>query len=113
MNKEEKIQELAYKIAELLKKHECHHDVAIYFSEKRLCTFNDEYEWELQEGYVGTDFSEYANNDTITMTFEGYFYELINYMWDGKVVSEFRKLIQEYGYNYELGNAWNLTLWED
>jgi len=115
MDKEKKIEELAFKIAELLKEHGCHIDVAIYFSGKRLTTFEGKKpygEWELQEGYKASNITEYANNDTITMTFEGSFYSVINYGTDRELFRKFNELLQSYGYYYEQGNAWNLALYE-
>lgn len=113
----DKINELVEKIVKLLDKHNYSGDTAIYFDNKRLATFNDENYgiWILQSGYKGSDYTEYANNDTITMTFEGMFsiYNIINcYSSDEKFLGEFDRLLESYGYYYELGNSWNLSLYE-
>lgn len=115
MEKKKGLEELAFKIANLLKENECHIDVAIYFSGKRLTTFKGEQpygEWELQEGYKGSNCTKYANDDTITMTFEGAFYEVINYGVDNALYEKFMELLGDYGYYFEQGNAWNLALYE-
>lgn len=49
------------------------------------------------------------------MSFEGPFYEVLNgYAGDyGWVVEEkFSDLLKKYGVYYELGNAWNLSLYQ-
>lgn len=106
-----KIDELAYKIAELLETRGCHTDTAIYFGGKRLSTFRDG-KWKLEDGFVAGDMVEYANDKTITMTFEGDFYDVINYGLYPNLQEEFISLIESYGYYYELGNAWNLALYD-
>lgn len=111
-----KLQELAYKIAQLLDEYGCSQDVAIYFDGKRLSTFADldkNYgKWVLQEGYYGSTYTKYANDDTITMTFEGPFYEVVNYGLFPELLDRFVDLIESYGYYYEPGDAWNLALFE-
>lgn len=58
------------------------------------------------------DYMDYYNRDTITMSFEGDFYEALNYgeFDGGSTVAVFSKLLEDHGYYYELGNAWNLAL---
>ncbi|MFW6015920.1 MAG: hypothetical protein ACOCRK_05745 [bacterium] len=113
-----KIQDLAYEIANLLSKHNYNGDTAIYFNEKRLqCyTTNSEDDWVLESGVLGSDYCKYAKNDTITMTFEGIYsiHDVINYYEPDKsgFLNEFEKLLKKYGYYYELGNNWNLALYE-
>ena len=111
-----KLEELAYKIADLLSEYHCHIDVAIYFENKRLSTFADIDEnygkWVLQEGYKGSDYTEYANDSTITMTFEGDFYDVMNYGYLPELYDKFQKLLESCGFYFELGNAWNLALYD-
>jgi len=117
MKEKSVLEKLAYEIAELLEKHECHTDVAIYFEGKRLSTFADLKEnyrkWVLEEGYDPKSYTEYANPKTITMTFEGSFYEVMNYGFSPKLYDKFTQLINSYGFWFELGNAWNLSLYSD
>lgn len=57
------------------------------------------------------DYFEYANPNTLSMSFEGPLYEVLNACVHGwvKKESEFSKLFEKYGYYYEMGNAWNLA----
>lgn len=110
------IEDLAYEIADLLSENGYEGDMAIYFNDKRLQCFttNDEEGWKLEEGYKGSDFTEYANDDLITMTFEGVYsiYDDINGYRRSGIVEKFDKLLDEYDCYYELGNAWNLSVYE-
>ena len=112
----DKIEKLAYEIKGLLDKYSYSGDTAIYFNNKRLATFTDEDygKWVLQEGYKGSDYTEYANDNTITMTFEGMgsIHDVINYRENEKFLDKLNKLFENYGYYYELGNSWNLALYE-
>ena len=62
------------------------------------------------------DYVEYYNPQTITMTFEGSFYEVMNYSysnrWLDKKQQEFEELVSAYGLFSELGYAWSLSLYE-
>lgn len=112
----DKIEKLAYEIKELLDKYNYSGDTAIYFNNRRLTTFIDEGygRWVLQEGYKGSDYTHYANDGTITMTFEGIgsIHDIINYEGNKGFLKELNKLFGSYGYYYELGNSWNLALYE-
>lgn len=113
-----KIEKLALEITRVLDKHNSSSDTAIYFNNKRLATFTDgSYgKWVLQEGYKGSDYTDYANNETITMTFEGMgsLYDAINYFNSETqtLLLELDELFESYGYYYEMGNSWNLALFE-
>lgn len=51
----------------------------------------------------------------LTMTFEGTFYEVMNgYLgrYGYKVEEEFHELLRKYGLYCELGNAWNLSVFD-
>jgi hypothetical protein len=105
------LEELAFAIADLLTKYNCQEDVTIYFNNQRLSTFT-EGKWVLEEGYKGSDYTKYANDKTITMTFEGPFYDVINYNECPELLRRFNELIESYGYYYELGYPWSLSLYE-
>jgi hypothetical protein len=42
------------------------------------------------------------------ITFEGYFYEVINYGSSPALEQEFRSIVKEHGFYGEQGNAWNM-----
>lgn len=105
----DKLKELAKEISILLESYDCHTDTAIYYSNQRLSYDGS---WKLEEGFKGSSFTQYANDSTITMTFEGNFYEVMNYGLFPKLYDKFSKLLEKYGFYFELGNAWNLALYE-
>ena len=93
-------------------------DTRIYFGGKTWC-----YMPQGGKGYTGKrtiltdinarDYCEYANEDTITCTFEGQVYECLNYGIDNyRLMNKLNDMLQEYGYYYEMGHAWNFSLYE-
>lgn len=123
---EKRCEDLARRIYEFLLKNEMWIDVSIYYNGK-VMTSCGEINGEWKFAYNGDpflidnkdprDYFEYVNPDHIlSMSFEGIFYECMNgyagdYGWC--VVQEFDDLLAEYGLYYELGNAWNLTLYKE
>lgn len=57
------------------------------------------------------DYFEYANPDTLSMSFEGGLNHVLNGYVPGwvKLEDEFNQLFKKYGLYYELGHAWNLS----
>lgn len=57
------------------------------------------------------DYFTYANPDTLSMSFEGNLYHVLNGYVSGwtKLEQQFSKLFEKYGYFYEMGHAWNLS----
>lgn len=58
------------------------------------------------------DYFEYYNRDTLSMSFDGDIYDVFNYDLFPSLLEKFDKLLESYGLYYELGNAWNLALYE-
>ena len=62
------------------------------------------------------DYFQYVNPDHIlSMSFEGPFYECLNGYAGGpgyRIEEEFRQLLAKYGCYYELGDAWNLSVYK-
>ena len=106
--------EIARKIEAWMKKNELHTDSRIYFN-GNAWDYNSRGEKSIVEDVKATDFFQYGNNDTISMSFEGGMYRVMNYFWErpntNKLHNEFMDLIGGYGYYFELGNAWNLSLY--
>ena len=98
-------------------------DNCIYFDGKawaswpdwhdELCKKIDEdlYEYENKNP---KDYFEYANPNTVSMSFEGPLYYVLNAYVSGwtKREHELTELFNKYGYFYELGHAWNLSAYE-
>lgn len=114
-------EELAYKIYQLLLDNGVWVDVTIYFNGMALSTgFNDSGVWRYcynGEPFVWQsadprDSFEYVNPEhIISMSFEGPFYEVM-YSMSGDLYNQFVDLLDSYGVFYELGNQWNLSLYE-
>lgn len=95
--------------------------VSIYFDGKAWSSYK---RWGDEEGRrIGDrlfeyedknplDYFEYAHPDTLSMSFEGELYDMLNYERFAEELESFSKLINEFGYYYELGNAWNLSLYK-
>ena len=57
------------------------------------------------------DYFEYAHPETLSMSFEGPLYHVLNgytYGWT-KLENEFNKIFEKYDCYYEFGHAWNLS----
>ena len=113
---------LAWDIYNWCKKHDLWGDNIIYFDGKAWS--NDPEPWygqlprmiredlyEFQDKNP-LDFFEYANPETLSMSFEGPLYYVLNAYVPGWVPleAEFCALFEKYGYYHELGNAWNLSV---
>lgn len=113
-----KIEKMAKEIRDFLNKHELWEDVRIYFNGKAYATddgkgnysYNDPNKLYVLEDVDPRDYFEYVG-DILSMSFEGGLYDLLNYEF-GKTYNEFNELIKKFGCYYELGNAWNLSLYE-
>lgn len=60
------------------------------------------------------DYFEYANPNTLSMSFEGSLNHVLNgyvYGWV-KLEAEFSKLFEKYGFYYEMGYAWSLSAYK-
>lgn len=66
------------------------------------------------EGKNPKDYFEYANPNTLSMSFEGPLYHVLNANVPGwvKLEQQFGKVFEKHGCYYELGNAWNLSVFE-
>lgn len=70
-------------------------------------------EWKTIEDIDPKDYFDYVG-PILSMSFEGGFYDVMN-GWserDFKLQDEFSKMLAKYGVYSELGNAWNLSLYE-
>lgn len=117
----ERLEKLAWEIHNYLRKHEMWIDICIYFDGKRMSTarkVGDDWEFRyngepfIEDGFDPRDYFEYvADLHIISMSFEGPFYDVLNYS-GGKLLDEFDKLLKKHGLFYEFGDAWNLSCYE-
>lgn len=114
------IEKLAMQIRNLCIKHEVWIDTIIYFNGKAISTddgdghygYNDPAKLYVREDMNPKDYFEYVG-DILSMSFEGPLYDIFNYGSNyGGFLDEFNRLLKQYGLYYELGNAWNLSLFE-
>ena len=118
----EQIENMAYEIREFLIKHNLWQDVRIYFNGKALATddgngnygYNDPDKLFVLEDKDPRQYFEYVGN-YLSMSFEGPLYDVLNCYapvnYCNAITEEFNKLIGKYGLYYEMGHAWNLSLY--
>jgi hypothetical protein len=112
----------AKEIISFLMKHHMWIDTSIYVNGKRYGCYDGEHyqydnTWDCvfrEDNMDPKDYVEYTS-DFLTMTFEGPFYDAINYnisaKYSDKIMKEFDKIISKYNKYYELGYAWSLALY--
>ena len=105
-----KLHRLALDIESFIRKHELSSDLCIYFQGNKWC-YDSYGKKTISKGKASNSF-EWANDKTLSMTFEGPFYDVMEGYHGIELEQKFSKLLQKYGYYYERGNAWNLTLFE-
>lgn len=117
---EEQTEELAQAIYRLLLQHEMWMDVYIYYNGKRMGTSGKDETGKEIFRYNGEPFitenedpRRYFNyvGPTLSMSFEGPMYHAVNYACFGDFLAAFDALLREYGLYYELGDAWNLSVY--
>ena len=118
-----KNESLAKDIYEFCKKKWLWGDNCIYFNNKAWASWSewsgvkgkkineDLYEYENKNPI---DYFEYANPETVSMSYEGALNHVLNAYVSGwvKLEDEFLKLFEKYGYYAEYGNSWNLSAYE-
>ena len=107
--------EIARKIEAWMKRNKLHTDSRIYFGGKAW-NYDSSGTKSIIEDVKATEYFQYGNDDTISLSFEGGLYRVMNYHWErphlAELHTELFELLQSYGYYAELGNAWNLALYE-
>lgn len=115
---EKKNEALANDIKDFLIENQLTQDVRIYFNNKCYDWNGDSYEdnkFKVIEGIQGSTFFEYANDETVSMSFEGVLYEVLNYAFTSKhlrQLEEFEQVFEKHGVYFELGHSWNLSVFE-
>jgi hypothetical protein len=118
-----KYQLLAIDIYQWCQNHDVWGDNIIYFDGKAWSNsktwrgengnkiFEDLYEYNDRNP---KDYFEYANPKTLSMSFEGSLYYVLNGYADNAWVleKEFSKLFEKYGLYYEFGYSWSLSAYE-
>jgi hypothetical protein len=106
MDQQTKNEQIVRDIVFFLVKNRLWSDVCIYYNNQRLTP-----ERGLETNINVFDYVQYANPDTVTMTFEGSLYnELNGYNGSYNIYEQFEKLVHKHGYYFEFGHAWSLSL---
>lgn len=106
---------LAEEIKNFLILNKLDHEISIYYD--NICWkkwSNDT--WVRVENVKASTVTLYANDSTITLIFEGPFYDIINFYhpnlkYRNKIESKFSKILKKYGYYYEIGESVSITLY--
>ncbi len=101
-----KIEKIGNEIVNLCIKEEWY-DTCVYFNNKRIFIEGKDKIFVKENCSPEEDF-EYGNPDLISMSFEGLLYDLINNGFECQLTD----LLEKYGLYYELGNTWNLGIYE-
>lgn len=119
----------AAEVVRFLSQHFLWHDCRVYFNGQCFATDDGKGTGNLLESRTKTngplysihnidprDYFQYVNpNHILSMSFEGPFYECLNgYAGDYgyQIEEEFQQLLAKYGCYYELGDAWNLSVYK-
>ncbi len=119
-----KMEALAKDIYDWCIKNDLWGDCCIYFNGKAWASWDN---WHDENGIKIADrlyefqsrnpkeYFEYANPDTLSMSFEGSLYHVLNAYVPGwvKLEKEFLDIFQKHGVYYEMGHAWNLSVYKN
>jgi len=119
-----KMETIARAIYDFCKQHDLWGDNTIYFDGvawSNLPEWGDNHGTKIDDDlylYLNKnprDYFEYANPETLSMSFEGMLYRVLNewyYGYELKLEKKFCELLASFGYYYELGNSWNMSIYE-
>lgn len=112
-------EKMALEIIRYLQAHSLFTDVSLYLNNKRYSSSQHRGDTVKQTRYGlyyitdnidVADHVEYFNRETITMTFEGDLYDMLNY-GNGSVEEDLNIIADKYNLYLEQGNAWNLAFY--
>ena len=118
-----KAERCAFEIINFLIRHQLWQDTCIYVNGKRYTCYDGEHyrygnTWDCvfrEDNMNPADYVEYFSA-FLTMTFEGPFYDIINYYdnprYCDKLLDEFNDILKKYNKYYEQGYAWSLALYD-
>ena len=111
MNKNLKIAEEIEKFGE---KYDIMGDTAIYFNGIRWnYNTSQDNKKKIEKGHKASDYFDYADDKSVCMSFEGGFYDALNGHSGWNISEEFIKMLDnKFNAYFELGNAWNLTIYK-
>lgn len=106
------IQNLAIAIKDMLVDENLHGAVSIFYNNKRMTEITDDGCTTIEDGVSPFQYFDTANpRHILSMSFEGPFYDAINYC--KSMVKKFQFLLDMYDLIYEQGDTWNLSVYPD
>lgn len=108
----EDLKNLKKDIQEWLVAKEFVHDVRLFLDGKRYEWQQGEQQWDWVPDRA-TKYDTYLDDESLSMTFEGSLYTVVNDPSMRTIKKEFDALFSEHGYYYEQGHAWSLVAVED
>jgi hypothetical protein len=111
MTQNEKNEKLANDIKSFLLKNKLAVDTRIYFNGMAYDSVNSTNEYEALNDITPTDYFEYANNETVSMSYEGELYDLINHRTNSKLYQKFEQIFEKHNCWFEFGYAWSLSVY--
>lgn len=105
------IETLATEIGRLIVKEGIDLDATMYFNNMRHI-YKGNRMYDIEYDVNVDDYVKY-HGDILTITFEGALYEIMNgYCPDNGFLKKFEAILDKYNLCYEMGDAWNLSLYE-
>ena len=86
-------------------------DTRIYFGNK-CWDYDSSGNKKVLTDIRGSEYSQYANDATITCTYEGAVHSALNYDFKNPLRENLNDMLDEYGYYFAMGEAWNFALYE-
>lgn len=85
-------------------------DTSIYFNNKCI-RIGSAGNLTILEDILGSNYFEYANDETVSMSFEGRLNHALNYDTDRGLVKKFNAIFAKHKCYYEFGYAWSLSVY--
>lgn len=108
-------EKLVKEIKKFLEDNDILQDTRIYFNGVAYhAKYNREdssYYWILLSDISPSTYFEYGNDETVAMSFEGPLNYILNYGEDRELHQEFNAIFKRHDCYYELGHAWNLSVY--
>ena len=90
----------------------------VHFTKKVHTFHGKEFEyWDCDDEIKGSEYFEWSNDETLSVSTEGGLYGVLNYYVGGidycdRIHKELNEMFGKYGLYFEQGNDWNFSLYE-
>lgn len=110
MNREDRNKRAADEVALFIIKNSYGYDTRIYFN--NMCYELSNNEITVLRNIKPSSYFEYANDETVSMSFEGSLYNAMNGFTGSRIYNSIESIFNKYGYYMEMGNAWNIAVYD-